>query len=411
MQKVAVFVLTGLGALGVAAIGTLVPETVRAEQFSREVGVPLQEAKKAMDRKQFDAALVQLKKAQGVPGKKPHEDYVINEMLTYVYTQQKNYPEAIRAIEANLAAGRASPADVAAKQKTLTQMYVATRNWPKVIQYGNNWVKANPGDAEGYYQLAQAYSQAGQHKNAVRTIQQALDLNSKAGKKPEQNWLVLKLDSQHKVSPPDEEGIIETREMLVRHYPSKDNWKAVLAKIYNQPSNDDLATLNLLRLMLDLDLLEKPADYKDMAEMAIAGGMPAEAVVVLEKGFANKTLEVKDKERYVRLLNNAKIQVQASTAETAKLEAEAKGAATGEADVKLGSRYLASGEYQKAVAALNRGLQKGGFKGQDEAHMMLGRAHLKLKEKDKARKAFGAVPDDSKLAQVAQLWGVYAAQS
>jgi TolA-binding protein len=50
-------------------------------------------------------------------------------------------------------------------------------------------------------------------------------------------------------------------------------------------------------------------------------------------------------------------------------------------------------------------------KGTDEAQMMLGRAHLKLKQKDQARKAFQQVPDDSKLAQVAQLWGLYVAQS
>ncbi len=410
MQKLAVLVLTGLGA--VAAFGTLAPETAHAQQMSREVGVPLQDAKKAMEKRQWDAALAQLKKAQGVAGKKPHEEYVINEMLLYVQTQRKDYADAIRAAEANLASGRASPADVAAKQKMIAQMYIATRNWPKAIQYGTQWVKSSPGESLAHEQLAQAYYQAGQYKNSGRTIQQAIDVSAKAGRKPDQNWLVLKLDSQHKLN--DEEGMASTREQLVRYYPSKDNWKAVLVNVYKvsqQPNNDERATMNLYRLMVELDVLEDADKYREMAEMAIDSGTPAEAVGVMEKAFANNTVPDKEKVRYQRLLDNAKTRAQAARAEIPKLDQAAKAASTGDADVQLGARYLSNGEYQKAIDSIKRGLQKGSVKGSDEAQMMLGRAHLKLKQKEQARKAFGAVPDDSKLAQVAQLWSVYAAQS
>lgn len=408
MQKLALIVLTGLG-LGVAALGTLAPVAAHAEQFSREVGLPLQEAKKAIDKRQWDAALVQLKKAQAVTSKKPHEEYWINEMLAAVYTAQKNYAEAIRVTEANLNSGRVPPGEVGAKVKTLAQMYLSARNYPKAIDYGSRWIKSNPGDPVAYEQVANAHYQAGDCKGATRVMQQGIETARKAGQTPKQNWLQLKLDCQHKLN--DEAGMTATREQLVRYYPSKDNWKAVLANVYNQPTNDDRATLNLFRLMLDLGVLEQPKDYKEMAEMAIASGTPAEAVGVLEKGFADKKLDGKDRPRFERLLNNAKTQLQAARAETTKLEQEAKGASTGEADVRLGGRYLASGDYEKAVEALKRGLNKGGFKGADEAQLMLGRAHLKLKQKDQAKKAFGAVPDDSKLAQVAQLWGVYATQS
>ncbi|NJO12657.1 MAG: hypothetical protein HC872_03415, partial [Gammaproteobacteria bacterium] len=102
---------------------------------------------------------------------------------------------------------------------------------------------------------------------------------------------------------------------------------------------------------------------------------------VLEKGFQNKTLEGRERDRHLRLLNNAKAQAAAAAAATAKLEAEAKSAATGDADVQLGERYLAAGEAQKAVQAVQRGLKKGSVKAVDDAQMVLGRANLQLKQK------------------------------
>jgi TolA-binding protein len=73
--------------------------------------------------------------------------------------------------------------------------------------------------------------------------------------------------------------------------------------------------------------------------------------------------------------------------------------------------YLSYGEYDKAIEALRRGLQKGASRRTDEAQIMLGRAYLKLNQKDAARRAFKAVPDDSKLARVAELYDLHAAQS
>jgi len=72
---------------------------------------------------------------------------------------------------------------------------------------------------------------------------------------------------------------------------------------------------------------------------------------------------------------------------------------------------MSFGQYDKAVEALQRGLQKGANKRTAEAQIMLGRAYLKLKQKDAARRAFKAVPDDSKLARVAELYDLHAAQS
>jgi tetratricopeptide (TPR) repeat protein len=195
-----------------------------------------------------------------------------------------------------------------------------------------------------------------------------------------------------------------------RNFPSRENWERLLATVI-RPENEETTSLGYYRLMFDLDVLKDAKDYADMSEIAIASGVPGEAVTVMEKGFANKILENKDKERNTRLLNTAKSRAQVSRSELPNLEKQARAAKTGEADVNVGIIYMSFGEYAKAVEALQRGLQKGANKRTAEAQIMLGRAYLKLNQKDAARRAFKAVPDDSKLARVAELYDLHAAQS
>jgi tetratricopeptide (TPR) repeat protein len=410
-QSMRNLLVTSLLALSVGAgaiTGVLLPTSAHAEKFSKAVGEPLQAAQAAIKKKQWTQALGSIKQAQAVSGKTPFEEYTINELLGYVLLQTGDSAGAIKAYEANLAQ---TPADqVPARIKTLAQLNAKAKNYPKAIEYGNRWIKNSPGDTDAYYLVAQSYYQTQDCKNAVRVLGQGMDVSRKNGQPVKENWLDMKLFCQDKLD--DKEGLAETREQLVRNNPSRENWDNLLTTLYKNPNNDELATLGYYRLGFDLDVLKKPEHYSEMAEMSIEGKVPAEAVTVLEKGIAAKVFsEKRDQERSNRLLTNAKTQADALKAELPRLEQDARAAKTGDADIALGMAYMSYGQYDKAVEALRRGLQKGAGKRTDEANITLGRAYLKLKQKDAARKAFKAVPDDSKLARVAELYDLHAAQS
>ena len=71
--------------------------------------------------------------------------------------------------------------------------------------------------------------------------------------------------------------------------------------------------------------------------------------------------------------------------------------------------YFGSGDYQNAVTAITRGLQKQQIKHLDEAYVYLGRAQVQLKNAAEAKKAFmglKTVPNIS--ARVLKLWELYA---
>ena len=94
-----------------------------------------------------------------------------------------------------------------------------------------------------------------------------------------------------------------------------------------------------------------------------------------------------------------------------KIATDAAAAKTGDKDVSVGLAYLGYKEYDKAVAALQRGLGKPGVQNEGEARLLLGIAQLGAGKKDEAQKSFKAVKGDPKLEHLANLWSLHARQA
>ena len=170
--------------------------------------------------------------------------------------------------------------------------------------------------------------------------------------------------------------------------------------------------LNIYRLAADVDAMKRPEEYTEMAQLAIDAGSPGEAQRILEKGFAkNVFTEQRDKERNTRLLEAAKKQAAADQASLTKIAGDASGAKTGDKDVGLGLAYLSYQQYDKAVAALNDGIAKGGLRNEAEARLLLGIAQLKAGKADDATKTFHSVKGDPTLERLANLWTLHARQA
>ena len=89
----------------VTACSALLPNSVFAaakSEISAKVGKPLQEAKDLIAAKKFKEAIGKVKE-EAMPDKKPAEDALINEMLSYLYLQTKDYNSALNVYESMLA--------------------------------------------------------------------------------------------------------------------------------------------------------------------------------------------------------------------------------------------------------------------------------------------------------------------
>jgi tetratricopeptide (TPR) repeat protein len=379
---------------------------------SRELAKPLKAAQDALNAKKYPDAIAKLKEAESNPKKTPYDEHVINELAAVAYARTGNYAEAEKAFEAQVNDGFLQQSEVPQRVKAVAQLNYQLKNYDKAIEYGNRAIKGGYGDEDINIVVGQSYYLKGDWKGTLKFEEGLVDADIKAGRTPKDQSLQLVLSSCVKL----EDADCETKalEKLVAYYPKPDYWKQLLYTMAQDKAanQSDKATLQLYRLMSEVDVLARPEEYTEMAQLAIEQGSPGEAVHILEKGFQKGVFadqRLKDKNQ--RLLDSAKKAAAQDQASLPKSEKDADSAPTGDKDIGVGFAYLGYGQYDKATDMLSKGLTKGGVKSEPEARLLLGIAQLKAGHKDEAVKSFHSVKGDPTLERLANLWSLHAKQA
>jgi tetratricopeptide (TPR) repeat protein len=399
-----------LGFAAVPAAVVLTPVAQAAESANKvttkAVAQALKAAQEAMAKKQWDTAIAEIKKAQAVEKKTPFEAYQADEFLGYVLIQQKKFGEAAPVFERMINSGFLPAEQVDDRTKTVAQLYFQVKDYRKSAEWSKKWLDKHPGNEDMGVLLGQSYYLLEDYKNAATTMMGVATHAERAGQVPKENWLQIVMSSYFKLD--NRDGIAEALKKMVRYYPKGEYWENLL-DIYRRKATGDRMTLGYYRLMSDVGVLKDKGDYVEMAQLAMDSGVPGEAQTVVEKGVENGTLKSADKTeqgRYDRLLSGAKRLATTDQASLPQLSKEAEKATQGQADVALGQAYLSYGKVDEAIAALQRGIKKGGVLDSDEAQISLGIAYIKKGQKDLARQAFQQVKDDSKWNDLADLWAI-----
>jgi tetratricopeptide (TPR) repeat protein len=410
LKSIAIAISLAVGTVGVSSV--FVPEVVQAAEakpkLSKAVVGPLQKAQKALNEQKFDEALAELQKAKAVDKRQPHDDYQIDEFLAYVYIQQKNYLEAAKVYERMIASGLMPEDQVADRTKAVAQIYFQEKQYQQSADWAQKWIEANGFTEDMGVLLGQAYYLLENYKGSADTITKVVDLLEQQGQEPKENYYQLVLSSYAKLD--DRPNVEKTLKRIVLHFPKPNYWENLL-DTYRRKSTSDRVTFGFYRLMNQVGVLKEKADFVEMAQLGIEMGVPGESQLVVEKGFQSGALNSGDKaeqDRFKRLLEAATKQADADRASLDQQAADAEKAAQGQRDVGMGEAYLSYGYYDKAIAAMERGLKKGGVTDVDEAQISLGIAYLGKGERERAREAFQAVKSGSKWADLAELWAIYA---
>jgi tetratricopeptide (TPR) repeat protein len=399
----------------VAAIASLSPSAPvyaqQKQQNSPALAKPLKEAQDDIKAKNYSSAISKLKAAESVSGKTPYDQYLINDMLTYSYIKTNNLADAEKSMEAEVDSGFVPAAEMNSKIKALAEINYQLKNYDKAIDYGNRAIKGGFADEAMHQLVGQSYYLKGDWKNTLKFESDMADSEIKAGQTPKQETLELILSSCVKLN----DTACENRalERMVTYYPKPDFWYQLLYTERQAVSGNDADTLQVYRLMFDVDVLKNADDYSEMASLAMDAGSPGEARAVLERGFSkNVFTEQRVKDREQRMLDKAKQSSTSDQATLPKLQAEADAASTGAKNYGVGLAYYGYGQYDKAIDQLTKALSKGGLKSQEQAQLLLGIAQLKGGHKDDAVKTFKSVKgDDQNLDRLANLWVLHAKQA
>lgn len=379
------------------------------EKVSAKVGKPLQQAQELMKKKKFSEAMAKVKEADAVSGKSDYDNFQINEFAAFININLKNYPEVLKAYTATLDSPYLDKAEQTKRMKVIAQLNYQMKDYAKAAQAGQRYIKAAGNDNEMQLLIGQAFYLQHDYANAAKSMRDAVAAAAKAGSKPKREWLALIMSSEFEQK--NNDGLASALEEMLTYYPSPDDWakRLQIAEQKFKGSTSNTQILQLYRLKLATGTLSDPAEYVELAELALEQGYPGEAQAALEKGIAAGVIKPGgEKDRNTRLLNTAKAQAVEDQKSLAQSETDTAKAPTGDPQVKLGEAYLSYGQYDKAIAAIQAGLAKGKVKYADEAQLSIGQALLAAGKKDEAKKAFAAPTEGSLAAELGHLWTIFA---
>lgn len=411
---------TGRTALGLAVIGAAAlmagHPSFAAEKkdsgpkVSKELAKTLKEAQDLLQAKKYSESLAKLKEADGNPKKTPYDQHIIYELEGNAYAKTNNYAEASKVFEAEIGDGFLDEKDLQSRTKIVAQINYQMKNWDKAIDYGNRAIKGGFADEEMKTLVGQSYYLKGDYKGTLKYYDPIIESTIKSGGTPKDEALQLALSACVKLENTD----CMTRELerLVEYHPKPEYWQQLLYSLRQSSSQNDKNTLQLYRLMSEVDVLKEASDYTEMAQLAIEQGNPGEAQHILEKGFQkNVFTDARAKDKNTRLLESAKKAAQNDLASLPRVEKDAESSTTGDKNVGVGLAYLGYQQYDKATDQLNKGVTKGKVRNEAEARLLLGIAQLKSGKKDDAMKTFKAVKGDPNLERLAELWSLHARQA
>lgn len=145
MSRPATSTLLRISAAALTALGVLLASAALADEkptSSLKLAKPLKQAHDDLDAKKYSDAIQKLRDAEGIAGKTSYDQHLINDMLGFAYIRTENFPEAAKALEAELNDGFTSPADARTRVRWLAQINYQIKNYDKAIQYGTRAIKA-----------------------------------------------------------------------------------------------------------------------------------------------------------------------------------------------------------------------------------------------------------------------------
>jgi tetratricopeptide (TPR) repeat protein len=394
--------LMGFAALTPAARAADKP---KGQEISRAIAKEMTAAQKAMSANQWSEVIKDLDGLDTRSGLTSYDKTKINDFRGYAYVKLNKLKEAETAYEAAIAAGGYTAEELSQKTHLLFQVAAQNQQNAKALEYGKTVTESSSATPNDFLVMAQLYYLQKDCKNSGIWSDKAVAAYRKANEAPKEVLYQIKLQCASDAG--DTASMKTTLYDLIRVTNKTSYWNNLI-RLERQDERDDKNTLMIYRIMYDTNSMNADTDYIEMAQLLGDASLPGEAAAVLDKATSTGQIKDEHKERTTRLLNALKTRADADKKALPGLDAEATKNPAGQLDVKLGEVYYGAGDYQNAITAINRGINKGQVKDLDQAYVYLGRANVALKNNGEAKKAFEklkSVPNIS--PRVLKLWELY----
>jgi hypothetical protein len=386
--------LAALGFTAAAPVVGLAP-AYAAETLRPEVGKPLQEAQQLMKQGKNKEALAKLRDADKASNKSPNETYLIERTRAGAASQAGDYETAAKSFEYLIGSGKLSASEKSQFSEGLIGIYMRAGDLNKANAAIERQLKEHDDPKLRAYLLQNYYKQGN-----TAALEAALRNAEKSGRLSEDELGML---ANVQLKKNDKVGYVNTIEKLAANYPKAQYWTDLLNRVQGKPGFSGRLSVDVYRLKLANNLIKKPSEYLEMAQLVLQEKAPAEAIKVIDKGYKAGALGTgADAARHQRLKDLAEKTLADQNKNEAATEAQLNKDADYDGMVELGYSLVQSGQADKGLKLMDAGIKSGKLKYPELAKLRLGEAYAVAGKKQQAINTLKTVGGNDGTADIAR---------
>ena len=376
------------------------------ESLRPEVGKPLQAAQEMIKGGRYKEALGKVREAEAAGARNANETFLIERMRLAAASGAGDAETAARSFEAISGSGRVAGPDKLRMIESIAGTYYRGGQYAKAMQWGQRYFREGGTSASIRTLLIQSQYLSGDFAGAAKELMVEIQGAERGGSPPPEDRLKLLLNAASKQG--DNNAYVFAMEKLVTYYPKKEYWVDLLSRMQRKSGFSDRLSLDAYRLSLATGSMTAPADFMEMAQLALQADLASEGKLVLDKGTASGALvgPQADRARRLHVLVDKKLAEDVASRDADERQATA--AKTGDALATLGMSLVYAGQAPKGVQLIQQGIAKGGLKRPEDAKLHLGIGQFVAGDKAKAQATFKTVQGTDGTADLARLWALYA---
>ncbi len=299
----------------------------------------------------------------------PYERGTVERISFNISYAQERYEEARGHLQKAIDSGGLNTQQIDESRYLLAQLFIQGEQWREGAAALEEWFKtaATPNSA-AYYLLAMAHYQLEDFAAALPPAKKAVELMDPA--KPNESWLSM-LSALYLQREAYREAI-PVLQQLVEAAPDKKTYWTQLSSVYVQ-MEDYANGLAVMQLAYNVGLVTEDAEVRRLADLLLFNDVPYRGAQVLETAIERRLVTL-DEKLYEKLAN-CWIAAGELDRSITPLQRAAELAPNGETFVRLGEVQAQREDWPAAIAAIQRGIDKGQLKDPGNAQLWLGIAH------------------------------------
>jgi tetratricopeptide (TPR) repeat protein len=252
----------------------------------------------------------------------------------------------------------------------------------------------NP-NSQAYYLRAICNYQLEKFGEALPDAQKAVEMSPT----PTEGWLQLLLALR--IQREEYKLAIPLLEQLVSIKPDKKQYYMQLSSVHGQLGSYKDALIPL-QLAYTAGLLDQDSEYRRLAQLLLHLDIPHRGAKVLSEGMQKEI--VKPDEKLYELLGNCWIAARDYEKSLEPLGKGAELAENGKLFQRIGEVRIQREEWDQAITALKRALDKGGLQNPGQVKLLLGIAYYSKKSNGDARTWFQRATEHQQTREQAERW-------